>query len=337
MRINNRKRMMLFSGSANLPLAEEVAMLLEEPLGGVERAVFPNGEIYVRYTESVRGADCFVIQSHSKPINFHIMEQLIMIDALKRASAKRITAVVPHFGYARADKKVLPREAISARLLGDMFVAAGADRLVSVDLHTGQIQGFVDTPFDHLTALPVFIDYLKETMSGPITVVSPDSGRVKLASKYGRWLDADVAFVNKRRRMQVTSDVADVSNDAMVAASDATALEIIGEVRGRHTVLIDDMIDSAGTIVSAAELLKNSGALTVTALATHGILSPPAVDRLKNAPIEEVIITNTLPLPEEAEHLDKLTVLSIAKTLAEALMAIFADASVSAIFLGDNF
>ena len=322
MNIENRKRMMLFTGSANVPLAEDVAKLLDTRLGGVERSVFADGEIYVRFTESVRGADCFVIQSHSRPINFHIMEQLIMIDALKRASAKRITAVVPYFGYARQDKKGLPREPISARLMGDLFLAAGADRIVSVDLHTGQIQGFITKPFDSLTALPLFIDYLTERLDGPVTVVSPDSGRVKLASKYARHLDAQVAFVNKRRRPH--------------AHNEAEALEIVGDVGGRNAVIVDDMIDTAGTVVSAAELLRERNALQITVVATHGVLSPPAIDRLKNAPIDDIAITNTLPTPDDCTGLGNLTVLSIAPLVADALNAIFTDESVSGIFMGEN-
>ena len=322
MELPGRKRLMLFSGSANEPLAEEVAAILGVELGSVERSVFANGEIYIHYTHSVRGADCFVLQSHSHPVNFNIMEQLIMIDALRRASAKRITAVIPFFGYARQDKKGRPREPISARLMGDLFLTAGADRIASVDLHTGQIQGFIDAPFDSLTSLPIFVDYLRKGLEGPTTMVSPDSGRVKMASRYARHLDSQVAFVHKRRR-------ADERNVA-------DALEIVGEVEGRHCVIVDDMIDTAGTVVSAAELLKARGALSVKVVATHGVLSPPAVDRLKNAPISEVVITNTLPAPDDAHHLDNLTVLSIGPILAGVINAIFADASVSAIFKGEN-
>ena len=322
MELPGRKRLMLFSGSANEALAEEVAAILGVELGSVERSVFANGEVYIHYTDSVRGADCFVLQSHSHPVNFHIMEQLIMIDALRRASAKRITAVVPFFGYARQDKKGRPREPISARLMGDLFLTAGADRIASVDLHTGQIQGFIDAPFDSLTSIPLFVDYLRSGLEGPTTVVSPDSGRVKMASRYARHLDTQVAFVNKRRR-------ADERNVA-------DALEIVGEVEGNHCIVVDDMIDTAGTVVSAAELLKARGALSVKVVATHGVLSPPAVDRLKNAPISEVVITNTLPAPEDAHHLDNLTVLSIGPILAGVINAIFADASVSAIFKGEN-
>ncbi len=322
MELVGRKRMMLFSGTANPVLAQQVAELLGIELGGVELSEFASGEIYVRYTESVRGADCFVIQSHCNPINFHIMQQLIMIDALERASAKRITAVVPFFGYARQDKKGRPREPISARLMGDLLLAAGADRIVSVDLHSGQIQGFTHKPFDSLTALPVFLEYIFDTLEGPLVMVSPDTGRVRVASKYARHLDADVAFVHKRRRVDVHNVV--------------SALQVVGDVRGKHAVIVDDMIDTAGTIVSAAELLKEAGAVSVRALATHGVLSAPAVDRIKNAPLEEVVITNTLPVPPEAMELPNLRVLSIAPILADTLKAIFSDDSVSSIFMGEN-
>jgi ribose-phosphate pyrophosphokinase len=313
---------MVFSGSANEPLAREVADILGVPLGGVELSVFANGEIYVHYTESVRGADCFVIQSHADPINFHIMEQLIMIDALKRASAKRITAIVPFYGYARQDKKGRPREPISARLVGDLFMQAGADRIVSVDLHTGQIQGFIDAPFDHLTAITLFADYVEDTVQGATTIVSPDAGRVKLASRFAAHLNAEVAFVHKRR-------LEDVRNES-------ETLWVVGEVKDRHCIIVDDMIDTAGTVTGAADLLKERGALSVRVLATHGVLSPPAVDRLKNAPIDELVITNTLPVPDDATHLDFMTVLSIGPILAGAMNAIFTDASVSEIFQGEN-
>ncbi len=322
MELASRKRLMVFSGSGNEPLAEEVANILGVRLGGVERSIFANGEIYVHYTESVRGADTFVIQSHTYPINFHIMEQLIMIDALMRASAKRITAVVPFYGYARQDKKGRPREPISARLMGDLFLQAGADRIVSLDLHTGQIQGFVDAPFDHLTAIRLFADYVEDTLQGPTTIVSPDAGRVKLASRFAAHLDARVAFVHKRR-------AEDVRNDS-------SPLWVVGDVEDRHCIIIDDMVDTAGTVVGAAELLKERGALSVRVIATHGVLSPPAVDRLKNAPIDELVITNSLPVPDDARHLDALTVLSIGPILAGAMNAIFADASVSEIFQGEN-
>jgi ribose-phosphate pyrophosphokinase len=322
MEATNRKRMMLFTGSANPELAQEVADLLEIQLGEVDLKVFADGEIAVRYSQSVRGADCFVLQSHSDPINFHIMEQLIMIEALQRASAKRITAVVPYFGYARQDKKSMPREPITARLMADLFVTAGADRLVSVDLHSPQIQGFTTKPFDSLTALPIFREYLNAKGERPLTIVSPDSGRVKQASKYARHLDAEVAFVHKRRRVDVADEV--------------SALQVVGDVEGRHCVIVDDMIGTAGTIVTAAELLKDRGAVSVRAMSTHAILPPPAADRIKNAPLEEVVVTNTLPVPAEAADLPNLKILSIAPLLADTLKAIFMDTSVSSIFMGEN-
>jgi ribose-phosphate pyrophosphokinase len=314
--------MMLFTGGANIPLAEEVAETLGVALGELERSRFANGEIYVRPAESVRGADCYVIQSHCDPINDHIMEQLITIDALNRASARRITAVMPFFGYSRQDKKVRPREPITARLVGDLFMTAGADRLVSVDLHTGQLQGFIHKPFDSLTALPIITEYLSERLDGPTTVLSPDAGGVKRAERYARFLDASVAFVYKRR-------------DALLH-NVSEALEMAGSVAGRHVVIVDDMIDTAGTVTNAAEMVRHQGAVSVRIAATHGVFSEPALDLLKNAPVEEVIVTNTLPVAEEVLALDKLQVLSIAPILAETLQAIFMDSSVSEIFLGEN-
>ncbi|MBN2113318.1 MAG: ribose-phosphate diphosphokinase [Acidimicrobiia bacterium] len=314
--------MMLFSGSANPPLAEEVAGLLGISVGGVERSNFANGEIYVRYTESVRGADCFVLQSHSKPVNFHIMEQLIMLDALHRASAKRITAVVPFYGYARQDKKHLAREPITARLMADLLIAAGADRIVSMDLHSAQIQGFTVKPFDHLTALPVFLEYLHAAVGKDMVIVSPDTGRVRLASLYARHLDAGVAFIHKRREPDVHNESA--------------ALQVVGDVAGLHAIIVDDMIDTGGTVVAAADLLRQAGALSVRAMATHGVLSPPAAQRFAGSALEEVVITNTLPVPPESASLPNLRVLSVGPILADALRAIFTEESVSALFMGEN-
>jgi ribose-phosphate pyrophosphokinase len=314
--------MMLFTGGANIPLAEEVAEVLGVALGDLERDQFANGELYVRPAESVRGADCYVMQSHCQPMNDNIMEQLITIDALKRASARRITAVMPFFGYSRQDKKVRPREPITARLVGDLFMTAGADRLVSVDLHTGQLQGFIHKPFDSLTALPIITDYLSERLEGPTTVLSPDAGGVKRAERYARFLDASVAFVYKRRDPSLHN----------VSA----ALDMAGSVTGRHVVIVDDIIDTAGTVTNAAEMVRDQGAISVRIAATHGVFSEPAVDRIKNAPVEEVIVTNTLPVSAEALELDKIQVLSIAPILAETLQAIFMDSSVSEIFLGEN-
>ncbi len=322
MEAQNRKRLMLFTGSANPELAVEVADLIGVELGSVSRNVFADGEIAIGFQESVRGADCFVLQSHSDPVNFHIMEQLVMLDALGRASAKRITAVVPYYGYSRQDKKGRPREPITARLMGDLLLASGADRIVSVDLHSSQIQGFIHKPFDHITALPTFLEYIRSSLNGPLTILSPDTGRVKIASRYARRLDAEVAFVHKRRSVDEVNVVA--------------ALQVVGEIEGRHVIIVDDMVDTAGTVAAAAELLREGGALSIRVMATHGIFSPPAVDRLKNAPIDEVVTTNTLPLPEDMSRLENLTVLSIGPILADTLKAIFTDSSVSSIFMGEN-
>jgi ribose-phosphate pyrophosphokinase len=313
---------MVFTGSANPELAEEVVKLLDVELGGVERSTFADGEIYIRFTESVRGADCFVIQSHSNPVNEHIMEQLIMIDALKRASAKRITAVMPSYPYARQDKKGRPREPITAKMMGDLFIVAGADRIASVDLHTGQVQGFIDAPFDSLTALPLFEEYLSNRVDGPITFVSPDSGGVKRATRFAAHLDAEVAFVYKRRRTDIRNHV--------------EAEQVVGEVKGRHCIIVDDIIDTAGTVSASADLLVARGALSVMVLATHGVFSPPAVQRLAAAPFSEIVITNTLPVPRDAMALPNLTVLSVAPIVAGAIEAIFNDHSVSEIFKGEN-
>jgi ribose-phosphate pyrophosphokinase len=322
--IVSRNRMMLFTGGANEPLAEEVAEVLGIQLGKIERSSFANGEIYVRPEESVRGADCFVMQSHSAPINDNIVEQLVTIDALKRASARRSTAVIPFLGYSRQDKKVLPREPITARLMADLFMTAGADRLVSVDLHTGQLQGFISKPWDSLTALPIITDYLSERLEdGKTAVLSPDAGGVKRAEKYARRLgDASVAFIYKRR------------DPTEHNASEA--LSMSGKVTDRHVVIVDDMIDTAGTVCNAAEMVMEFGAKSVRIAATHGIFSDPALDRIKNTPIEEVIVTNTLPVDPDIQALDNVKVLSIAPILAETLQAIFMDSSVSEIFLGEN-
>ncbi len=321
MELVTKKKLMLFSGRSNVPLAEEIAEHLGVPLGDVELSSFANGEIYCRFGESIRGADVFILQTHCDPINQNLMEQLIMIDAAKRASAKRITAVVPFYGYARQDRKAEGREPITARLLADLLSAAGIDRLVTVDLHTGQIQGFFDMPVDHLRALPVLSEYLSDVTDGPLTVVAPDAGGGKLARHFANELEAEIAFIDKRRR----TDVRNV----------AEAMEVVGVVEGRTCIIVDDMIDTGGTVVSAAELLKERGATEVFVAATHGLLSDPAVDRLKNAPVREVVVTNTVPVPSEKQF-DNLRVLSVAEVVADALDAVFEDTSVSEIFRGHN-
>jgi len=320
--IPNQKRLVLLAGRSYPELAQEVAGELDIPLSPTLAYDFANGEIFVRFQESVRGTDAFVLQSHTTPINKWIMEQLIMIDALKRASAKRITVIVPFYGYARQDKKHLSREPITARLMADLFVAAGADRIVSMDLHSAQIQGFTAKPFDHLTALPVFLRYLHEAVGKDMVVVSPDTGRVRLASLYARHLDSGVAFIHKRRQPQIHNQ--------------AAALQVVGDVAGLHAVIVDDMIDTGGTVVAAAELLHRAGALSVRAMATHGVLSPPAAERFADSALEEVVITNTLPVPPEAAGLRNLRVLSVGPILADALRAIFIEESVSALFSGEN-
>lgn len=313
------KKIMLFSGRAHPTLAQEMADILDVELVPTTAYEFANGEIYVRFDDSVRGCDAFVIQSHSAPINEAIMEQLIMIDALKRASAKRITVILPFYGYARQDKKHLGREPISARLMADLFTTAGADRLMTVDLHTDQIQGFFDGPVDHLFAKPVLTKYVKEKYAGqPMAVVSPDAGRIKVAEQWAAALGGvPLAFIHKTR---------DITRP-----NQSKANRVVGEVQGRVCVLVDDMIDSGGTIVQAAEAIMAEGAEAVIIAATHAVFSGPAVDRLKNSPAAEVIITNTLPLAED-QHFDKLTVLSIAPLLAKATQAVFEDGSVTSLF-----
>jgi ribose-phosphate pyrophosphokinase len=326
MELVSKKKLMLFAGQGNEELTREIAKCLDVPLGDVKLSTFSSGELYARFGESIRGADVFIVQSHCEPINDRVMQQLLMIDAAKRASARRITAVCPFYGYARQDRKAEGREPISARLLADLLTVAGADRLVSVDLHTGQIQGFFDGPVDHLTAVPLLADYLAAQIEGDVVVVSPDAGGLKLARRFANCLgdagvESDLAFIDKRRP-KGTHNVAE-------------ATEVVGNVEGNVCVLVDDMIDTAGTITSAVNLLMERGAAEVWVTATHPVLSGPAVDRLKNAPVRQVVVTNTLPIPDD-KRFDALQVLSIAPTIAEALDAVFEDTSVSEIFRGDN-
>jgi len=322
---STRKRMMVYSGTAHPALSQEIAENLGVELAACKISRFASGEIYVRSVESVRGADAFVIQPHAEPVNESIMEQLIMIDALKRASAKRITAVVPYYGYSRQDKKSLAREPISAKLVADLLTAAGADRVVSVDLHSGQIQGFFDYPFDHLTGLPLLSDYIRDTIKlkngDQLAVVAPDAGRVKTAERLREHLDAELAFIYKRR--------------SRTEAHKIEEMVVEGDVEGRACVLIDDMIDTAGTIVEGAKALAREGASAIYAAATHPVLSGKAIQLLEEAPIEELVVTNTLPIPEE-KRIPKITTLSIAPIIAAALQAVFEDTSVSEIFRGEN-
>ncbi|GAA4205330.1 ribose-phosphate diphosphokinase [Actinocatenispora rupis] len=317
----NHKSLMLFSGRAYPALAEEIGEALGVSPTPTDAYDFANGEIYVRYNESVRGSDAFVVQSMTEPINQWVMETLLMIDALKRGSAKRITIVVPFYPYARQDKKHRGREPISARLMADMFKTAGADRILTVDLHTAQIQGFFDGPVDHLFALDLLADYVRNKYDGrDMTVVSPDSGRVRLAERWTERLGGcPLAFIHKTR---------DISRPNEVAVN-----RVVGEVEGRVCVAIDDIIDSGGTICKAVDALFEAGAADVIVAATHGVLSDPATERLKNSRVSEVILTNTLPVPPE-KRLDKITQLSIAPLIARAIREVFADGSVTTLFGG---
>jgi ribose-phosphate pyrophosphokinase len=317
----SEKRMVLISGRAHPDLAAEIASALGVDMVPTTAYDFANGEIYVRFGESVRGCDAFVIQSHCAPINQWLMEQLLMVDALKRASAKRITVIAPFYGYARQDKKHRGREPISARLVADLFETAGANRLMSVDLHTAQIQGFFDGPVDHLWALPLLADYVRGRVDrSRLTIVSPDAGRVRVADLWSDRLAAPLAIIHKRRDPKVPNQV--------------RVHEVVGEVAGRTCLLVDDMIDTAGTITQAAEALFENGASDVIVASTHAVLSGPAVDRLKNSRISEVIVTNTLPITED-QIFPQLTVLSIAPMIARAIREVFDDGSVTSLFDGN--
>jgi ribose-phosphate pyrophosphokinase len=317
----NRKSLMLFSGRGNPALAEEIGQTLGVAPTPTDLYDFPNGEIFVRFQESVRGSDAFVVQSFTDPVNHRLMETLIMIDALKRGSAKRITAVLPYYPYSRQDKKHRGREPISARLVADLLRTAGANRIITVDLHTAQIQGFFDGPVDHLFAMPLLAEHVQRTYAGqPLTVVAPDSGRVRVAE---RWADqlggSPLAFIHKTR---------DVTTPGQVVAN-----RVVGDVSGRVCVIVDDEIQTGGTVCKAAELLYADGAADVIVAVTHGVLPDPATERLKNSRISEVVVTNTLPVPPE-KQLDKITVLSIAPLLARVIREVFDDGSVTTLFGG---
>ena len=315
---NNAKRMVLIAGRSHPELAQAVADNLGVELVPTRAFNFANGEIFVRFEESVRGCDVFVLQTHTAPVNEWIMEHLLMVDALKRASAKRITVVAPFYGYARQDKKHAGREPISARLMADLFAAAGADRLMSVGLHTAQIQGFFDGPVDHLFALPILAAHVGRTVDrSKITVVSPDAGRVRVAERWTDILSAPLAIMHKRRDP-------DVPNEAKV-------LEVVGDVKGRICIVVDDMIDTGGTIVKAAEALFENGAEDVIVTATHGIFSSPAAQRLQDSAIREVVVTDTLPIPHENQF-PNLTILPIAPLLARAIKEVFDEGSVASLF-----
>ncbi len=315
------KNLMVFSGRSHPALANEVAAILGTELVPTTAYDFANGEIYVRFEESVRGSDAFVLQSHSAPINEAIMEQLIMVDALKRASAKRITVILPFYGYARQDKKHRGREPISARLIADLFTAAGADRLMAVDLHTAQIQGYFDGPVDHLMAIPLLTGYVRDKYGDkPLAVVSPDAGRIKVAESWSNALGgAPLAFIHKTRDPDKPNE--------------SKSNRVVGDVEGRVCVIVDDLIDTGGTIVGATEALMAEGAAGVVIAATHAVFSGPAVERLRDSSALEVIVTNTLPIPETSRF-GKLTELSIAPLLAKAISAVFEEGSVTSLFDG---
>jgi ribose-phosphate pyrophosphokinase len=308
--------MRIFSGGANASLAKEISEYLGQPLGEVKLKRFCDGEVNFQVLENVRGADCFVIQPTCPPVNENIMELLVMIDAFKRSSARRVTAVLPYYGYARQDRKEKPRVPISAKLVGDLITAAGAHRLLTLDLHAGQIQGFFDIPVDHLYARPVILDYLAQLKMERVTVVSPDAGGVERARAYAKRLGATLAIIDKRR---VDDNVAEV-------------MHLVGDVQGRNCVVIDDLIDTAGSIVSAAEVLRREGADRILVAATHPVLSGPAISRISASDIEAVIVTNTIPLPPE-KAIKKIKVLSVAPLLGEAIRSIHKETSVSRLFL----
>ena len=318
--VTGRKRLVLVTGRAHPQLAVDIAEELGSDLVHTDARTFANGEIYARYDESVRGCDAFVIQSHTAPINEWLMEQLIMVDALKRASAKRITVVAPFYPYSRQDKKGRGREPISARLVADLFKAAGADRIMSVDLHAAQIQGFFDGPVDHLFAMPVLLEHCRTKLDhDTLTIVSPDMGRVRVADIWSDKLGAPLAIIHKRRDPKVHNQV--------------SVHEIVGEVEGRVCLLVDDMIDTGRTIVKAAEALKKNGAIGVVVAATHAVFSDPATEILQSAAVDEVVVTDTLPIPED-KRWDKLTVLPIAPLIARAIREVFDDGSVTSLFDG---
>jgi ribose-phosphate pyrophosphokinase len=321
--IVTKKRMMLFTGTIHPALGREIAECLNIPVSDAEIRRFASGEIYFRSDESVRGADVFVVQTHYDPVNEAVMEQLIMIDAMKRASAKRITAVIPYYGYSRQDHKALSREPISAKLIADLLSIAGADRVISVDLHSGQIQGYFDRPFDHLTALPILSNHFKELglYGDDLVVVAPDAGRIKTSEKLREYLHADLAFLYKRRSRKEAHKIEEMA--------------VVGEVEGRPCVIVDDMIDTAATISKGVHVLAQMGAGPIYVGATHGIFSGKARQLLEEAPIEQVVVTNTLPITEDRQF-DKLQVLSIAPLIASGLRAVFEDTSVSEIFGGAN-
>jgi ribose-phosphate pyrophosphokinase len=312
------KALTIFSGNANRPLAEAICRGVEVPLGASEVTTFSDGEIFAEIGENVRGVNCFVMQPTCAPVNQNLMELLVMIDALKRASAGSIVAIIPYFGYARQDRKVKPRTPISAKLVADLISAAGADRVVTVDLHAGQIQGFFNIPVDHLFAMPVMIDYLSKKLNGKESVlVSPDAGGVERARAYSKRLSATLAIIDKRRSAANVSEV----------------MNLIGDVKGKDAVIIDDMIDTAGTLTQAARAVMEAGARSVSACATHAVLSGPAIGRIDESPLTEVLVTDTIPLRSEAQACKKIKQVTVARLLGEAIKRIHHGDSISSLFI----
>jgi ribose-phosphate pyrophosphokinase len=311
------KALTIFTGNANRELATEICRHVEVPLGRAEVTTFSDGEVYVEIGENVRGVNCFVVQPTCSPVNDNLMELLIMIDALKRASAGSIIAVLPYFGYARQDRKVKPRTPISAKLCADLLQAAGADRVLAVDLHAGQIQGFFNVPFDHLFGMPVLMDWLKSKFGPDAVIVSPDAGGVERARAYSKRLGATLAIIDKRRSAPNVSEV----------------MNLIGDVKGRDAIIVDDLIDTAGTLTQAARAVQAAGARAVYACASHGVLSGPAIDRIVDSPLSEVCVTNTIPLRETAKACKKLRVTSVGRLLGEAIKRIHHGDSISSLFI----
>jgi ribose-phosphate pyrophosphokinase len=314
--VADHNRLRLFSGSANTPLAQEVARYLGLDLGPMVRKRFADGELYIQIQESIRGCDVYLIQPSCHPVNDHLMELLIMIDACRRASARQITAVIPYYGYARADRKTAGRESITAKLVANLITQAGASRILAMDLHSAQIQGYFDIPFDHVYGSPVILNYLERKRLSDLVVVSPDVGGVARARAFAKKLnDAPLAIIDKRRQAHNVAEV----------------LNVIGDVKGKTAVLVDDMIDTAGTICEGARLLRAEGARQVYACATHAVFSPPAIERLSQGVLEEVIVTNTIPIPED-KRFPQLRVLSVANLLGETIWRVHEDSSVSSMF-----
>lgn len=307
----------LFSGNANKLLADEIAAFLKIPIADATLSTFNDGELQVQINENVRGTDAFVIQPTCTPVNRNIMELLLIIDALRRASAGRITAVIPYYGYARQDKKVQPRVPISARLVANLITVAGASRVLTMDLHVGQIQGFFDIPVDHLYASPVLLEYMKKKYASNTVVVSPDAGGVERARAFAKRLNASLAIIDKRRESENVSEV----------------MNVIGDVKDKNAILLDDMIDTAGTITQAVSAIKENGAKKIIAACTHAVLSGPALDRINASGLEEIIVTDTIPTENKQKKCKKLTVLSVAALLGEAIKRIHEESSVSSLFV----